>query len=103
MKCETPTITLVGDKLSFACKTDGVTYYYSISHSDAKSGNSSKDVDLTQTYTINVFARKDGYGDSEVAKATFKASGSGIPGDVNGDGKVDVADHVKLSDIIMNK
>ena len=99
MKCETPTITLIGDKLSFACKTDGVTYYYTISHSDAKSGTSSKDVDLTQTYTITVFARKDGYGDSEIAKATFKA----MHGDVNGDGKVDVADHVKLSDIIMNK
>ena len=103
MKCETPTITLVGDKLSFACKTDGVKFYYSVSHSDVKSGTSSKDVDLTKTYTITVFARKDGYGDSEVAKATFKASGGGIPGDVNGDGKVDVADHVKLSDIIMNK
>ena len=98
MKCETPTITLVGDKLSFACATDGVTYYYSVSYSDVKSGTSSKDVDLTKTYTITVFARKDGYGDSEVAKATFKA----VPGDVNGDGKVDVTDHVKLSDIIMD-
>ena len=97
-KCETPTISLVGDKLSFACATDGVTYYYTISHSDAKSGTSSKDVDLTQTYTITVFARKDGYGDSEIAKTTFKA----MPGDVNGDGKVDVTDHVKLSDIIMD-
>ena len=103
MKCETPTITLVGDKLSFDCATEGVVYHYAISHSDEQTGASSKDVDLTKMYTITVFARKDGYGDSEVAKATFKASESGVPGDVNGDGKIDVADHVKLSDIIMNK
>ena len=102
-KCETPTISLVGDKLSFACATEGVVYHYTISHSDVQNGASSKDVDLTQTYTITVFARKDGYGDSEVAKATFKASGSGLPGDLNYDGKVDVADHVELSKIILNK
>lgn len=102
-KCETPTISLVGDKLSFACATEGVVYHYSISHSDVQNGASSKDVDLTQTYTIAVFARKDGYGDSEVAKATIKVSGSGLPGDVDGNGVVNVADHVKLSEIIMNQ
>ena len=102
-KCETPTISLVGDKLSFACATEGVVYHYTISHSDVQNGASSKDVDLTQTYTITVFARKDGYGDSEVARATIKVSGSGLTGDVDGNGVVNVADHVKLSDIIMNK
>ena len=102
-KCETPTISLVGDKLSFACATEGVVYHYTISHSDVQNGASSKDVDLTQTYTITVFARKDGYGDSEVAKATIKVAGSGLPGDVDGNGVVNVADHVKLSEIIMNQ
>ena len=102
-KCATPTISLVGDKLSFACATEGVVFHYTVSHSDVQNGASSKDVNLTQTYTITVFARKDGYGDSEVARATVKASGSGLPGDVNNDGKVNVADHVMLSDIIMNQ
>ena len=78
-KCETPTISFDGNKLSFACATEGVVFHYTISHSDVQNGASSKDVDLTQTYTITVFARKDGYGDSEVAKATIKASGSGCP------------------------
>ena len=102
-KCETPTITLAGDKLSFACATEDVIFHYTVSHSDVQNGASSKDVNLTQTYTITVYASKDGYNNSEVAKATIKASGSGLPGDVNNDGKVDVADHVKLSDIIMGK
>ena len=102
-KCETPTISFDGDKLSFACATEGVVYHYTISHSDVQNGASSKDVNLTQTYTIAVFARKDGYIDSKVAKATLKASGSVLVGDVDGNGIVNVADHVKLSEIIMNK
>lgn len=102
-KCEMPTISLVGNKLSFACATEGVVYHYTISHSDVQSGASSKDVNLTQTYTITVFARKDGYNDSAVAKATLKASSSVLIGDVDGNGIVNVVDHVKLSDIIMNK
>ena len=102
-KCETPTIGFDGDKLSFACATEGVAFHYTVSHSDVKSGTSSKDVDLAQTYNITVYASKDGYNDSEVAKATIKASNNVLLGDVDGDGIVNVADHVKLSDIIMNK
>jgi hypothetical protein len=102
-KCETPTISFDGDKLSFACATEGVAFHYTISHSDVKSGISSKAVDLAQTYNITVYASKDGYNDSEVAKATLKASNSVLLGDVDGDGIVNVADHVKLSDIILNK
>ena len=103
MKCETPTISFNGDKLSFDCATEGVVYHYNISHSDVKNGTSSKNVDLAQTYNITVYAKKEGYNDSEVAKATLKASGNVLLGDVDGDGVVNVADHVKLSDIIMNK
>ena len=102
-KCETPTISFDGDKLSFTCATEGVVYHYTISHSDVQSGASSKDVNLTQTYNITVYASKDGYNDSEVAKATLKASNSVLIGDVDGNGVVNVADHVKLSDIILNK
>lgn len=102
-KCETPTISFDGDKLSFTCATEGVVYHYTISHSDVQSGASSRDVNLTQTYNITVYASKDGYNDSEVAKATLKASNSVLIGDVDGNGVVNVADHVKLSDIILNK
>ncbi len=102
-KCETPTITLAGDKLSFACATEGVVYHYTISHSDVQNGASSKDVNLTQTYTITVYASKEGYNDSEVASATIKVAGSGLPGDVDGNGVVNVADHVELSKIILGQ
>ena len=102
-KCETPSISFTDEKISFACATEGVVFHYTISHSDVQEGASSKDVNLTQTYNITVYASKDGYNNSEVAKATLKAPGVGLFGDINNDGKVDVGDHVKLTDIIMNK
>ena len=38
----------------------------------------------------------------KVAKATIKVSDSKSPRDVNNGGKVNVADHVKLSEILLN-
>ena len=86
-KCEKPTITLVDN----------------ISHSDVQNGVSSKDVNLTRTYTVSVYASKDGYSDSEVARANIVVSGIGLFGDLDGNGTVNVADHVKLTKIIMNQ
>ena len=80
-KCETPTITLVDNKLSFASETEGVVFHY----------------------TISVYASKDGYSDSEVARANIVVSGIGLFGDLDGNGTVNVADHVKLTKIIMNQ
>ena len=102
-KCEKPTITLVDNKLSFASETEGVVFHYTISHSDVQNGVSSKDVNLTRTYTVSVYASKDGYSDSEVARANIVVSGIGLFGDLDGNGTVNVADHVKLTKIIMNQ
>ena len=102
-KCEKPTISMNGDKVTFGCKTEGVTYHYSISSSDAQNGVGNQDVELKKTLTITVYATKDGYSDSDITKSEFKISSSGIPGDVNNDGKVNATDHVVLSNIILNK
>ena len=102
LKCGTPKIAYSGDKISFTCETEGVNYFYRITGSDVKAGNGSE-VGLQKKYTISVYATKDGYVDSDVAKSTIEIGSSGVFGDLNKDGKVNVADHVKLSDIIMNK
>ena len=102
LKCGTPKIAYSGDKISFTCETEGVNYFYRITGSDVKAGNGSE-VWLQKKYTISVYATKDGYVDSDVAKSTIEIGSSGVFGDLNNDGKVNVADHVKLSDIIMNK
>ena len=60
---------------------------------------------LSQTYKITVYATKAGYENSEVAtrEIVIENGQTTLFGDLNKDGKVNVADHVKLSDIIMNK
>jgi len=101
-KCETPTISVAGQKLTFTSKTSGVMFHYSITHADAKTDVSNGEVKLTNAYVVTVYATKEGYKDSDVAKKEIQV-GSSIKGDLTGDGKVDVADHVKLSEIILKQ
>ena len=102
-KCSKPTIDIVNGRVVFNCETADVYYLWSISTSSGRKGFSyshfnSYDGSLLPI-TLNVFATKSGYQPSEVATYEF----SGLAGDVNNDGEVNVADHVKLSEIILNK
>lgn len=99
-KCVTPTITYSDGKISFACETEGVEFVSEITTADAKN-NYSSEIAIGNIYTVTVYATKAGYDDSEKVSLNFTANG--LQGDVDGDGKVDVADHVKLSEIIMNQ
>ena len=102
-KCATPTISLVDGELQFSCETEGVEYLWEITVDDAQRGTSNK-VSLTGVYKVSVYATKSGYDNSDVATAEFTmSSGSGIKGDVNGDGKVDVSDVVGTANIILQK
>lgn len=98
-KCEKPTITIVDGKIHFACATDGVTYTYHVTASDPSGvGN---DV-APSSLTLTVYASKPGFENSDAATIEIAAS-AGVLGDLTGDGKVNVADHVKLSSIIMEQ
>ena len=105
-KCATPTISYNNSELSFSCATEGVEFISEVTVGDAKKYYDSK-IRLSQTYNVSVYATKDGYEASDVATKEITISGgsseqpSAIKGDVNEDGKVDVADHVELSKIIM--
>ena len=64
------------------------------------------EIQLSQKYKITVYATKAGYENSDVTTKEIEIKGDNkaiVVGDVDGDGKVNVADHVKLSDIIMEK
>ena len=69
-KCEKPEIKYENGELKFNSTTAGVEFAYEINDNDIKSGYGSS-VALSATYTINVYAKKTGYEDSEVATATL--------------------------------
>lgn len=68
--CAKPTIGYKNRKLIFNSTTDDVTFHYSISDTDIKVGNG-KEVNLTVTYVVRVYASKPDYYDSQIATATL--------------------------------
>ncbi len=69
-QCATPTISYNNGKLTFSCDTDGAICQSTITDPDINS-YSSNEVQLGVTYTITVYATKDGYKNSEIATATL--------------------------------
>jgi hypothetical protein len=105
IKCATPEIGFSGDKVVFSCKTEGVAYKSEVQVADAKSYDTSV-LSAPSSFVVSVFAVKKGCYRSDIATREFTfsdAKPSAKLGDLNNDGKVDVADHVKLSEIIMNQ
>ena len=104
-KCAKPEITYANGDISFSCETPGVEFVSEITMADEKTYYDAK-VTLTQKYKVRVYATKTNYINSDVTTREIVITGNGkaiVVGDVDGDGKVNVADHVKLSDIIMEK
>ena len=93
-KCATPEIIHDGGKISFKCDTEGVDYVYYYTIGDESQIGS--EIDMKKVY-INFYATKPGYLKSDTRVKNVR------DGDLNYDGKVNVSDHVRLSDIIMKK
>ena len=68
--CATPTISYINGELVFESETEDVVYHSTITDTDIKSYETNK-VQLNVTYNISVYATKECYKDSEVAKATL--------------------------------
>lgn len=101
-KCATPTISLVNGKFEFDCETEGVKFIYTIIPPSTTSGEGDN-ADFSTLYTIKVYAKKDGYMDSEVATKEVNVGGAtGIKGDVNEDGIVNGTDIQEVINIIVN-
>ena len=88
-RCATPTISFKGGKLHFECETSDVTYHYTITP-PSKTDNTGNDVEVGSSYTVQVYATKDGYQDSDIATQDIDIRG--IKGDVNDDGDVTAQD-----------
>ena len=97
-QCAKPTITFENGEFVFSCATEGAIVHYEVSGMNSQSGYGTK-FNAFPAFTISVYATKTKLANSETATATF----SGIYGDLNNDGVVNVADHVELSKIIIGK
>ena len=69
-KCEKPTISYKNNKLFFYSNTEDVSFVSTISDTDIKMYNSNL-IELSATYNITVYAKKNGYEDSEITTATL--------------------------------
>lgn len=69
-KCEMPTISYYKGKLIFTTNTEGAICHSSITNKDVSS-YSGNEVQLGVSYTINAYATKPGYENSDVATATL--------------------------------
>ena len=103
-KCATPEICYASGKIDFICETEGVKFVSTVTTEDVNNYYDAS-INLSQIYTITVYATKEGYEASDVAtrEIVIENGKTTLFGDLNKDGKVNVADHVKLSDIILNK
>ena len=98
-KCATPTIAFTNGKLQFTCETEGVEFVPSISLIDTEIESNDK-VDLFSVYRFNVYAKKEGYADSDVA--TMDIDFNRLNGDMNHDGQISIADATAIVNIILN-
>ena len=95
-KCAKPVISYANGEISFSCETPDVEFVYTIGSSGANIGSKAS---LVGNLFVTVFATKSGYEDSETVIGEFTPQGR--MGDLDSDGKVNAADHVKLTNIIM--
>ncbi|MBQ3632144.1 MAG: hypothetical protein II949_13050 [Prevotella sp.] len=116
-KCATPTIAYDKGELVFASTTEDVAFVSEVKVADAKV-NEGERLKLTRTYEVCVYAKRDGYENSDVATVTITWR-NGRPvmegfgnvvlevdesaGDVNSDGTVGIGDIVAITNIMAGK
>ena len=98
-KCATPTITYVNGKVRFACETEDVEYVPTMT-CELKHPLNGNEMEIGGTFTISVYATKDGYSNSDVATITITM---GKMGDLDGDGQLSVTDVTSLVNAILGK
>ena len=99
LKCATPTITSANGKVRFACVTEGVEFVPTVTCTPNQLQNGNE-LELGGTFTVSVYAVKDGYDNSDTATMTINMSQMG---DVNADGEVNAADITAVVNAILGK
>ena len=92
--CATPTILVSGNAMTFECETPGAEFTSYLTMSEEFTGNKVVVENNDVIYTLTVYAIAPGYDRSQPATMKFVVKKS----DVNGDGRVDVADIATIID-----
>jgi len=102
--CAMPTIKVEGSKLTFGCATEGVTFVWNCDYSDINNPDAAGNVVVLEGTTncvVSVYATKEGYQNSDIAKANVGLN-IGKKGDLNNDGQVTISDAVGVVNMILN-
>ena len=75
-------------------------YVYAITPKATSGESTSGTIDLGTSFTVSVYATREGYSDSETATAIIDMS---TVGDVNGDGLISIADVTAPVDLILGR
>ena len=97
-QCAEPTIEYAGGKLKFSSATPGAVIVSTISIADSGE-NTENEVELSKSYKVMAYAKKDGYRRSATVTKTFQFTN----GDVNLDGDIDIADAVLIVNKVVGK
>ena len=100
-KCATPIIIFENGKLSFSCETEGVKFVYNFS-TPSESDEDGKGINMPDKLQVSVYAKKDGYENSDVAIKEIDLGTSGLRGDLNNDGTVNMPDAMFIVNKILN-
>lgn len=101
-QCATPTISVENGLVSFECETDGVEFISEVTENCANKYYQSK-FSFVPSYTISVYATKDGYKNSEIVTKEVSFSLGSLDGDMNKDGKLSVSDVSELVNRILQQ
>ena len=100
-KCATPTIIFENGKISFSCETEGARFVCNFS-TPSESYEEGVAVNMPNKLQVSVYAKKDGFENSDVATKEIDLGTSGIRGDLNGDGVVNMPDAMFIVNKILN-
>ena len=98
-QCATPTISYQNGKVRFACETEGVEFVPTVTCTPNQLQNGNE-LELGGTFTVSVYAVKEGYDNSDTNTMTINMSQMG---DVNADGELNAADITALVNAILGK
>lgn len=98
-QCATPTITFANGELQFTCETEGVEFVPTVTCTPNQLQNGNKLL-LGGTFTVSVYAVKEGFDNSDTATMTINMSQMG---DVNADGELNAADITSVVNAILGK